>query len=98
MILESVAAFTLLAGANYADYSTTRAAIARGGVEANPIFGRGAERLAPIKAAVVATETFGFYKIRKKHKVLAWVYVGAVVGVNVAIARHNSQVLKGAAR
>ena len=93
-LLASSLAFTLIGGANYADYHTTRGAISRGAVEVNPIYGSGAQRLTPIKLGVVAVETWGFHAIRKRHKKLAWAYVGAIVVSNGLAARHNHGVMR----
>lgn len=97
MLVETVAAAILLAGANYADLRTSQQALRMpGAVEVNSwAMGRHGERLVPVKIAVCAVETAGFYAIRRKHRRTAWVYVGAVVAVNVGIAYHNRSVARG---
>lgn len=95
MILESVAAAVLLAGANYADYATTRSAIDRGGIEMNAgLYGPRAERLGPVKLGVVAGEVVVFELLKKQDRRLGWAWVASIVVVNLAIAHRNNQVLR----
>jgi len=100
MIRESLLAFTLMAGANGADYITTQNAIRAGGVELNTLYGPQAQRLASIKVLTITAETGIFLKLRKDgHKRAAWIWVGAVVVANLALAQHNRQIerkLRGA--
>jgi hypothetical protein len=88
---EGLLAASLLAGANWADYRTTQQALARCTTcfEANPLIGREGERLAPVKLASAALETWAFLELRKKGKKRAWAFVAGVVGVNLALAAHN---------
>ena len=87
MLIESVAAALILSGANYADYSTTRQALARGGVEANGLMQ--GPRMAPLKVAATAGETAAFVALHRKSKAMAWTFVGVIVGTNLVIANHN---------
>ena len=93
-LLSSVAAAVLIAGANYADYATTRDAIGRGAWEMNPIYGIRGERLAPIKIGVVAAETAAFVLIERRHRKAAWIYAATIVGANLLIAHHNAKVMR----
>lgn len=86
-LLASVGAAVLIAGANYADHATTERAIARGGVE------RGVRGPA-IRIGMATLETAAFFALRKESKKAAWIYVGAVVAVNGAIALHNHKAMR----
>lgn len=91
MIRESILAISLMGGANFADLHTTQHALTRAGtVEANPLIGPQGSRVVPVKLAVTAVEGLVYYKIRRKSKKGAWIYVGLVVGCNLLIAHHNS--------
>lgn len=91
MIKESLLAFSLIGGSNYADYKTTQDALKRGGVEINPVFK--VVPLAPAKIVVTGIETGVFvYLYKNKRKKAAWIWVGSIVVVNTAIAIHNSRV------
>jgi hypothetical protein len=94
MILESIAAAVLISAGNYADYSTTQSALARGGIESNGIYGPSAERMAPIKVAAVALETGVFIALHKRNKTHAWIWAGTVVAANLVLAHHNNQVVR----
>ena len=87
-LLASVGAAVIIAGSNYADHATTEPAIARGGVEHGL-------RGPAIRIGVAAAETALFHVIRKENKTAGWIYVGAVVAVNVVIAKHNNGVCRG---
>jgi len=91
MIRESLLAFTLITGANLGDAITTRQAISIGGQEQNPIYGRHAERLVPIKLLTCAVETGIFLELHRheKTKTAAWFWVGGVVLVNIAATYQN---------
>jgi len=86
VIRESLLAFTLMAGANYADHATTQAGLNRGAVEVNPIM---QGRLTVGKMVVVGAETGIYLALRKKSKRAAWVWVASVVMVNVGVAVRN---------
>jgi hypothetical protein len=92
---ETVAASALLAGANFADYQTTRHALATcpSCMEGNPLLGKDGERVAPAKLLAVAAGTAVFVGLRKSgHKRGAWIWVASVVVLNLAVAAHNRQV------
>jgi hypothetical protein len=93
VIAESLAALTLIGGANYADYHTSRDALrVPGAMEVNGIVGPSGERLAPVKIGAVLAESAVFLAMRRHHKRAAWMFVAGVVGVNLALAYHNRNV------
>ena len=93
MIRESLLAFTLMGGANYADFKTTQDAINRGAIEINPVYRK--IPMAPVKIAATVIETGVFIHLyKRKSKKAAWIWVGSVVLVNVGIAIHNSRVAR----
>jgi hypothetical protein len=100
-LLESIAAATLIAGANYADLHSTQRALSHGAVETNGLAGPSGQRLSAVKLGAVAMETGVFLALNKKHKKLAWTWVATLVAGNLVIAHHNNKVanqLKGAGR
>jgi hypothetical protein len=93
-LLESIAAAVLLSGANYADYHTTRSALDAGMTEANASIGQSGQRLELVKVGAVAGEMAVYSLLRKKNKALAWAWVATIVGVNLAVAKHNHAALE----
>ncbi len=91
VLLESALAFGLLAGGNYADYRTTKDALAscQACKEANPLIGAHGERLLAVKLGSLAAEQLTFEILRKKHKKAAWLFVAGTVAANLLIAKHN---------
>jgi hypothetical protein len=77
--------------AQTADYLTTRNALARGAVEANPIL-RGSGKAWPaVKFASAAGATWALWELHKRKPRLALVLTIAATGTFAALAIHNNR-------
>lgn len=83
-----------ITGANWLDVHSTQQLVAAGGREEwNPgLYGPRAERIVPVKMAVIAGETGIFCALRKWRKEAAWTWVAVVVVGNALLARRNDQI------
>ncbi len=89
----------LIASQAYDVYSTTHA-IRRGAVEMNPLLKdtvRSRVAFVALKVAVTAGPIYEAEKLwRKNHKIAAIALMAASNGIMMAVARHNSSVMKNA--
>ena len=92
-LAEGLLAASLMCGANYADYATTKQGLSVPGThEANPLIGAEGQRLEVVKISVTAAEVGIYQALRRRgHRRAAWVWVASVVAVNVGLAVHNSR-------
>lgn len=92
---ELPVAAAAIAGANWLDVRSTQRLVAAGGVEAwSPgLYGPNAERIVPVRAAIVAGEVAAFHGLRKWRKEAAWAWVGVIVVGNVLLARRNARII-----
>lgn len=88
---ELVAAAGTIAVANWLDVVSTQECMALGASEeGNPwLFGEKAERIVPMKVAIIAAETAAFAALRRRSKKLAWAWVAGIVVANVIVYKHN---------
>jgi hypothetical protein len=83
-----------IGASNLADLRSTQELVAAGGHEAwNPgLYGRDAERIVPVKIAVIAGETGVFLAVRRRDKKAAWVFVAVIIAINVGLTIHNRRI------
>ncbi len=91
---ETAVAAAAIGAANWADVASTQDLVAAGGREAwNPgLYGPRAERIVPMKLAVIAAETGVFYALRRRSRAAAWTWAAVVVVGNVLITRRNAEI------
>lgn len=91
---ETALAATAIGAANWADVRSTQQLIAAGGSEGwNPgLYGPSAERIVPIKVAVIAAEAGVFLALHRWRKEAAWTWVAVIVAGNVIATARNRRI------
>lgn len=95
MLLESVAAAVLIAGANYGDYHSTRVGINQGLREVNWLYGRQGERL-DMKGVITLAEIITVNQlISKGKKKEAFIFTAGILVVNGITIGMNQRKING---
>jgi hypothetical protein len=85
-------ALAAIAIARMLDAGTTCTAIGHGGTEANPVFPTSCRVAVSVQAGTIAAQDWALAKLHRTHPKLAQVIAWTTVGVESAIAYHNTGV------